>query len=94
MIRIILTILLPLVLPAALYVAWAAAARKFDMRGGDLPAFPLAWLLAAGVALVAITLFVFDIHYGRSEQGVYVPPHTEDGRVVPGHVVPDAPASR
>jgi len=43
---------------------------------------------AAGVALLAIVLFVVTVHFGSPQEGVYVPPRWEDDRIVPGHMEP------
>ena len=91
--RILLTIFLPLVLPTVLYLAWTGAARRFEWTGNNLPVFPFPWLLFSGVVLVAATILSFDVHYGRSQEGIYIAPHSENGQVVPGHIVP-APPSR
>ena len=40
--------------------------------------------------LLAVVLFVVTVHFGTSEQGVYVPPRYEGGHVVPGHIEPGA----
>jgi uncharacterized protein DUF6111 len=93
MIRILLTIVLPLLLPTLLYLLWLAASRRAALAG---PApwrdLPWVWLAAAGVALAALLLFFINIRVGS--QGTYVPPQYIDGRVVPGHVVPAEPAKR
>jgi hypothetical protein len=40
--------------------------------------------------LLVIVLFVVNVGFGRPEPGVYVPPHLENGHIVPGHVEPGA----
>jgi cytochrome bd-type quinol oxidase subunit 2 len=91
MIRILLTIVLPLLLPTLLYVLWLTASRRAALA---TPApwrdLPWVWLAAAGVVLAALLLFFINIRVGS--QGAYVPPKYIDGRVVPGHVVPTEPS--
>lgn len=82
MIRILLTYVLPLILPTALYLLWA---RRAAARGLS-PDIPYPWLAAAGVALLALTVFALSLR-GGTPGGKYEPPRYEDGRVVPGHVV-------
>jgi hypothetical protein len=43
------------------------------------------------LVLVAASFLIWGITEGSGQQGVYVPPHVEDGRVVPGHVETGAP---
>lgn len=45
---------------------------------------PLAWLAAAGLSLVAISLFAAALTGGFPTGGTYVPAHMESGRLVPG----------
>ena len=90
MTRVALTIVVPLILPSLLYIAWLrATGRLMAVRGGIAP-LPWPWLIGSGLALAALTLVVVNVQFGNSPQGTYVPPHVEDGRVVPGHVVPQA----
>jgi len=88
MTRIALTIVVPLILPTVAYWLWLGATGRFAVGGPA--ALPWPWLLSAGVVLTALTLFVVTVHYGNSPQGTYVPPHVEDGKMVPGRVVPSA----
>ena len=44
------------------------------------------WLTTAGLALLVVSLFATGLLSGSEPGGVYVPPHVEDGRVVPGRV--------
>jgi hypothetical protein len=90
MIRILLTVLLPLALPSTVYFLWfanerrraLAAGRPEDVpRLGDVPWFVLA---SAGVAIVAVVLFATSIYSGDAPGTTYAPPHLEGGRVVPG----------
>ena len=81
--RILLTIIVPLLLPTALYLGWRFAAG----RGLSLPTGWL-WLIVAGLALSALTLVAASVDFGTPRSGVYVPPHVSNGEVVPGHVEP------
>jgi len=80
--RAFLTIVIPLLLPTALYLAWRFAAG----RGLALPASSI-WLLVAGVALAGLTLVTVSVDFGQP-RGTYVPPHVSHGQVVPGHIEP------
>jgi hypothetical protein len=89
MLRVLLTIVLPLLLPTALYVVWIAFASWSASREKvKLRALPLVWLAFAGVALLAIVLVTVTVHFGEPADGRYVPPRYEDGRVIPPHVEP------
>jgi hypothetical protein len=84
-----LTLFLPLVLPTLLYLVWLRAVR-WSQNGGALSwrGLPWLWLAITGVGLTALVLFVVTVHFGTSVPGVYVPPHVENGQVVPGHIQP------
>src|SRR5215211_2711013 len=97
MLRVLLTIVLPLLLPTAIYVAWlvakqwsAGAAAEGSARGEGVPwtALPWVWLAVAGVVLLVLVLAIVTVHFGEPETGTYVPPRYEDGRVVPSHIEP------
>lgn len=81
--RAILTIIVPLLLPTILYMGWRFALG----RGINLPAMWI-WLTAAGLVLAALTVVLVSVDFGEPRDGVYVPPHLSDGRIVPGHVAP------
>jgi hypothetical protein len=89
MFRVGLTIVLPLVLPTGVYLLWIAALGPPRERGAKASTtVPWAWLAAAGAVLLAIVLFVVTIGFGTTQQGVYVAPRWQDGRIVPGHIEP------
>jgi hypothetical protein len=89
MFRVLLTIVLPLVLPTALYLAWVRTTHP-ETHGGPVRwgALPWLWLAGAGTVLLVIVLFVVNVGFGRPEPGVYIPPRWENGHIVPGHVEP------
>ncbi len=90
--RILLTIVLPLLLPTALYLLWVTALRPERHDGAaQWTALPWLWLAGAGVALLAIVLFVVTVHFGVSQEGLYIPPRWQNGHIVPGHIEPKAP---
>ena len=92
MFRVLVTIVLPLVLPTALYLGWMWFAGGTARRGEiGWRALPWPWLAAVGVLLSAIVLFVVMVGFGTSEPGVYVAPHWENGRIIPGHIEPRQP---
>jgi hypothetical protein len=89
MLRVVLTIILPLLLPTAIYVAWVVA-MQWSEQGEPLrwAALPWIWLAAAGALVLGVVLFAVTVHFGEPETGRYVPPRYEDGRVVPSHIEP------
>jgi hypothetical protein len=89
MLRELLTIIVPLLLPTVLYLVWLRVAQW--SKAGDSIAWrglPWLWLAGGGVALMALVLYVVTVHFGTSASGIYVPPHQENGRIVPGHIEP------
>lgn len=93
MLRVFFTIVVPLLLPTALYLVWVRVAH-WSPRGSERgetaswAALPWLWLAATGALLLALVLFVVTVHYGTSQPGTYVPPRWENGRIVPGHIEP------
>jgi hypothetical protein len=89
MVRVFLTIVLPLVLPTALYLLWiTTVASPRDGGAVRWTAMPWVWLAGAGAALLAIVLFVVTVHFGSPQRGVYVPPRWQGDRIIPGHIEP------
>ncbi len=94
MTRILLQIALPLALPFLAYAMWLAVERRRaeKLGRGEVPGWseaPVVWLGAAGLTLAAIATAGFVLlQDGEKTGGVYVPPHLENGRVVPGHLDP------
>lgn len=86
MIRVALTVLLPLLAPTALYFLWYYAFGRKEETGSA--SRPWTWLVLAGLAAAAIVLFTVGIDAGGNPSGQYVPPHVEGGSVVQGQVVP------
>ena len=86
MIRRFLYELLLFLLPFALYAAYL----RLEKREEDAADRKHPWtvLFASGLALVVASFLVWGVTEGSGRQGDYVPPHVEDGRVVPGHVDP------
>lgn len=92
MLRELLTLIVPLLLPTVLYLLWLRATRWIE--AGETVAWhklPWAWLAVIGVALTALVLFVVTVGFGTAVPGLYVPPHVEHGRIVPGHIEPAKP---
>jgi hypothetical protein len=89
MLRVLLTIVLPLILPTAAYLLWVGTLGG-EQGGGRVRwrAVPWLWLASAGAVLLAIVLFVVTVHFGALQEGVYVPPRWEGDRIIPGHVEP------
>jgi len=89
MLRVFLTIVLPLALPTGIYVGWFIVAHRVH-RDGTVPwvELPWVWLAAAGVLLLVVVLFVVHLHFGTAQTGIYVPPRWENGRITPGHIEP------
>ena len=90
--REILTLVVPLVLPTLLYLAWLRLTHWSEAGGAVIwHKLPWVWLVVTGVVLTALVLFVVTVHFGTATPGVYVPPHAESGQIVPGHIEPAKP---
>ncbi len=90
MTRILLQYLLPLLLPAAVYIGWVWLARRTG-KGEEgaltrLQEGPWFWLVAAGVALMVGGLVLTALMGQGQTEGTYTAPRLEDGRVIPGTV--------
>jgi len=69
----------PAALPLLFYAGWMLHTRKRWVEG------PWFWAVMASIAIAVTCLLLL----GASEEGikgVYVPPHMENGRLVPGRV--------
>ena len=88
MLRVLLTIVLPLLLPTALYLAWIRTTQWENEGSVRWRALPWLWLVGTGTLLLILVLFVINVHFGNPEPGVYVPPRWENGHIVPGHIEP------
>jgi hypothetical protein len=95
MFRVCLTIVLPLLLPSGLYLAWIwlIGVPRGDGGAVSWTTIPWVWLAAAGALLLAIVLFVVTVGFGTTTQGIYVAPQWLNGRIVPGHFIPGHDAS-
>ena len=92
MLRVLLTVVLPLLLPTAIYAAWIVFVSRSASRARvQLGARSLVWLALAGVALLAVVLVTVSVHFGEPVRGRYVPPRYENGEIVPPHIEPLPP---
>lgn len=87
MVRILFSVIVPIVLPTALYFIYAwFVARRARAAGVEVDKVdvPWSWLAAAGLALLLLSLMI-EFFYGGYEPGQeYVPAHMEGGKLVPG----------
>ena len=88
MVRFVLVDAIFFLLPFAAYALWLLFTRRTMRNAEDWQARTIAWLALAGaVPMPAVGLFF--IHFGSNPPGgIYVPPHLENGVIVPGHFVP------
>ncbi|MBY0407592.1 MAG: hypothetical protein K2Q01_07860 [Rickettsiales bacterium] len=79
----------PVLLPLVVYVLWLKlAGRREEKAGRPRPRFsegPLYWLLFSMLG-VAVLCFLFLGATMEGQKGEYVPPHVENGVMVPGEV--------
>jgi Family of unknown function (DUF6111) len=88
MLRKLLTIALPLLLPFLLYWAYLSLARRRTGVAGAPSRWqeaPWIWIGAAGVALMIASLAVFGMSGGVKPGTRLVPPMLIDGKIVPSH---------
>ena len=92
MIRRFMFELLLFLTPFALYAAYLKVS-KYD---AEKPPHPHPWtsLFVVGLVLVAGSFVIWGVTEGAGQLGTYVPPHVENGHVVPGHVDPNPGATK
>lgn len=86
--RILITYVLPLLLPLLLYLAWNAYARRQARKnGGEEPSLqkgPIFWSLVAGAVLLGASLVTLAVTGGDDpDAGVYIAPTYKDGKIQP-----------
>lgn len=95
MIRIVFAYIIPFLLPTAVYAAWLwYRARYLETHEGNAPGLEKgAWpfTLFLGAVLVLIILAATALLGGGPANEHYVPPHLEDGKMIPGHLEPRKP---
>jgi hypothetical protein len=75
-------------LPFAAYGLWLLVTRRSVGGVAEWEVRTVTYLSLAGAVLM-IASILFFIHYDRDPPGgTYVPAHMEDGRIVPGRIVP------
>lgn len=87
--RILLTYLLPFLLPAIVFIVWTwLRARYIESHGGEPPRFeqgPWFWLfLTGGILTLATIVATVLLQEGGSPGDIYIAPRVIDGEVVPG----------
>ncbi|MFQ5533932.1 MAG: DUF6111 family protein [Sphingomonadales bacterium] len=86
--RILFNMLL-LALPFVVYGGWVAFLRKKEAEtGGTWDDAPTTWLLIIGLSLMIISLFAMRLVEDNVATGEYIPPHLEDGKIVPAEIRP------
>jgi len=90
-------VLIQLMLFATPFVVWGLYVllmrRKAAAEGPLFNDAPTVWLMVSGIGLAAAGLVWLAVFSGTPGDGTYVPPHYEDGRIVPGRVLPAEPAA-
>jgi len=91
MARILLTVVLPIVLPLLLYLGYARMVRRQRQSSGgeDLAPWqkgPWSWLMLSGIGLVIVILAIYRLTTGLPPGTEIEAPRTVDGVVVPSHV--------
>ncbi|MGE0715022.1 MAG: DUF6111 family protein [Alphaproteobacteria bacterium] len=84
MIRILLTTVVPLLLPLAIYVGWVVLARRAAAGVGAAARIPWTSLLLAGFLLMAATMVGVAFLGGTQPWADYQPARWQGGVVVPG----------
>jgi hypothetical protein len=85
MIRPILTELLLFLTPFAVYALFLFGTRAGVLQVESWPAKRVGWLTAAAVIMMIAGFVILGQLDYQPPGSNYVPPHMEDGKLVPGH---------
>lgn len=79
----------PVLMPLAVYLLWLRRVRKRAAKAGEpRPHFrdgPWYWMVVATL-LTGVLCFVFLAAGIEDKKGEYIPPHMENGVMVPGQI--------
>lgn len=92
MMRKLLTVALPLLLPFVLYWAYLSLGRRKAAGAGAAARrqdVPWIWIAGAGVVLMIASLAAFGLSGGVAPGTRMVPPTLVDGEIVPSHPADD-----
>lgn len=91
MLRIVLTIVVPVLLPTACYLLYILVVERRRAQAEEAHVLapwwvtaPWPWLVLGGVGLLALTLGTVALTGGAPPHAPYTPAHLEDGRVTQG----------
>jgi len=85
MLRTVLIEAVVFAVPFAVYALYLIVARYDVTEPDHWPAKVVIWCGGLALIFMVVSLLVL-IHFSRAPAGsTYVPPHVEDGQVVPGH---------
>jgi hypothetical protein len=96
MLKNLLTVVLPLMLPTLIYMAYAMFGRP-KTAAPEVAAVhwwtgaPWTWLITGGVVLAAAVLVTVALTGGFDTAGTYHPARLIDGRLIEGETTPSAP---
>jgi hypothetical protein len=85
MIRSILTQIALFLTPFAVYALFLYATRAGVLQVESWPAKTVAFLTSAAVLLMVAGFVVLGLMDHQPAGSNYVPPHMEDGKLIPGH---------
>lgn len=85
----------PILLPLIAYFLWISYCRRKAQRSGKpVPAFrdgPWVLAVASSLALAILGLLYLGLS-SEPNDGVFIPAHMEDGKLIPAQVIPASPA--
>jgi hypothetical protein len=96
MLRILLTVIVPIVLPLLLYLGYVRLVRRPQPAGKgedaeDWQKGPWVWLLLAGAGLAIAALVALDMTTGVPPGTKLQSPYLENGKIVPSRRLDDEP---
>jgi hypothetical protein len=79
----------PVIIPLVLYMLWLRSTQKRAVKNGEEPPHfrdgPLYWLAFATLGMGVLCFFWLGVTIDNTK-GEYVPPHVENGVMVPGKI--------
>lgn len=81
----------PVLIPLIVYAVWMIRVRGKARKAGEpVPQFregPWFWAVVASLSVGIVIFFILGLSH-EPAKGTYVPPRTENGKIIPGHLEP------